>query len=67
MAGANDRPTDRLERVNGGIDADACVRRAQQFMMMTQRKGMPLTWGTGKLRDDPAWKKDQKRRVGKRG
>jgi hypothetical protein len=62
MAGANDRPPDRAVRIPGNMPSEYLAARAEAFANATNRKGMPLTWGTGEPRKDKAWLKDQARR-----
>lgn len=48
----------RPERHEGEMPSDRMQRRTEAFQKALNRKGLPITWGTGKPRDDPAWKKD---------
>lgn len=51
----------RVERLGGGM-SDYALRRSDAFGHAMNRKGMPMTWGTGVLRTDDAWKRDEEYR-----
>jgi hypothetical protein len=54
-ASRNGRPVQMLVQSEA---RERAARRTAAFQEALNRKGMPMTWGTGVLRTDPAFKVD---------
>lgn len=58
MARGDDPRPEVPKGTTGNMPDEFLVRRAEAFAAATNRRGLPLTWGTGQPRKDPTWKQD---------